>query len=61
MDLIFFGYYKKTSTTTVSVIRLVDYFAKNDPIHVKERLARSLELMSKYMREKHQSKAPADA
>ena len=62
MDLVLFlATVKKISTTTVSVIRLVDYFAKNDPIHVKERLARSLELMSKYMREKHQSKAPGDA
>ena len=62
MDLVLFlTTVKKISTTTVSVIRLVDYFAKNDPIHVKERLARSLELMSKYMREKHQSKAPGDA
>ena len=62
MDLVLFlATVKKISTTTVSVIRLVDYFAKNDPIHVKERLARSLELMSEYMREKHQSKAPGDA
>ena len=62
MDLVLFlATVKKISTTTISVIRLVDYFAKNDPIHVKERLARSLELMSKYMREKHQSKDPGDA
>lgn len=62
MDLVLFlETVKKISTTTVSVIRLVDYFAKNDPIHVKERLARSLEMMSEYMREKHQSKDPGDA
>ena len=62
MDLVLFlATVKKISTTTVSVIRLVDYFAKNDPIHVKERLARSLEMMSEYMREKHQSKDPGDA
>ena len=62
MDLVLFlATVKKISTTTVSVIRLVDYFAKNDPIHVKERLARSLEMMSEYMCEKHQSKAPGDA
>lgn len=53
MDLVlFFETVKKISATTVSVIRLVDYFAKNDPIHVKERLARSLEMMSEYMHEK---------
>ena len=62
MDLeLFLATVKKISTTTVSVIRLVDYFAKNDPIHIKERLARSLEMMSEYMREKHQSKDPGDA
>ena len=62
MDLILFlATVKKISTTTVSVIRLVDYFAKNDLIHVKERLARSLEMMSEYMREKHQSTNPGDA
>ena len=62
MDLVLFlATVKKISTTTVSVIRLVDYFAKNDPIHVKERLARSLEMMSEYMREKHQSTDPGDA
>ncbi|MDE0326677.1 MAG: hypothetical protein OXN27_22340 [Candidatus Poribacteria bacterium] len=62
MDMeLFFATVKKISTTTVSVIRLVDYFAKNDPIHVKERLARSLEIMSEYMHEKHQSKDPGDA
>lgn len=62
MDLVLFlATVKKISTTTVSVIRLVDYFAKNDPIHVKERLARSLELMSEYMHEKHQSEDPGDA
>ena len=62
MDLVLFvTTLKKISTTTVSVIRLVDYFAKNDPIHVKERLAHSLEMMSEYMHEKHQSKDPGDA
>ena len=62
MDLtLFLATVKKISTTTVSVIRLVDYFAKNDPIHVKERLAHSLEMMSEYMREKHQSTDPGDA
>ena len=61
MDMVLFlTTLKKISTTTVAVIRLVDYFAKNDPIHVKERLARSLEMMSEYMREKHQSKDPGD-
>ena len=61
MDLVLFlATVKKISTTTVSVIRLVDYFAKNDPIHVKERLARSFQLMSEYMLEKHQSKDPGD-
>ena len=62
MDLVLFlTTLKKISTTTVSVIRLVDYFAKNDPIHVKERLARSLEMMSEYMHEKNKSKYPGDA
>ena len=62
MDLVLFlTTLKKISTTTVSVIRLVDYFAKNDPIHVKERLARSLEMMSEYMHEKNKSKDPGDA
>ena len=62
MDLVLFlATLQKISTTTVSVIRLVDYFAKNDPIHVKERLARSLEMMSEYMREKHQSTDSEDA
>ena len=62
MDLVLFlATLQKISTTIVSVIRLVDYFAKNDPIHVKERLARSLEMMSEYMRKKHQSKDPGDA
>ena len=62
MDLVLFlATVKQISSTTVSVIRLVDYFAKNDPIHVKERLARSFRLMSEYMDEKHQSKDPGDA
>lgn len=61
MDLVLFlTTLKKISTTTVSVIRLVDYFAKNDPIHVKERLAHSLEMMSEYMNEKNKSKDPGD-
>ena len=61
MDLLLFlATVKQISSTIVSVIRLVDYFAKNDPIHVKERLARSFQLMSEYMLEKHQSEDPGD-
>ena len=61
LDLVLFlATLQKISSTVVSVIRLVDYFAKNDPIHVKERLARSLEMMSEYMEEKHQSTDPED-
>ena len=52
MDLeLFLATVKKISTTIASVIRLVDYFAGHQPIHVKERLARSLELMLEYMNE----------
>lgn len=62
MDPIFFLESVKTiSATTLAVIRLVDYFAGHEPLHVKERLGRSLELMSKYMHEKNQSKDPGDA
>ena len=46
--------------TTGSTLSIIDYFARHQPIHVKEYLARSLEMMSEYMREKHQSKDPGD-
>ena len=52
---------KKISATTLSIIRLIDYFAGHEPLHVKERLGRSLELMSNYMHEKNQSEDPGDA
>ena len=47
--------------TTGSVLSIIDYFARHQPVHVKEHLASSLERMSEYMREKHQSKDPGDA
>ena len=59
--IVFLGSVKKISATTLSIIRLIDYFAGHEPLHVKERLGRSLELMSKYMHEKNQSKNPGDA
>ena len=47
--------------TTGSTLSIIDYFARHQPVHVKEHLALSLELMSEYMREKqHQSKDPGD-
>lgn len=48
---------KVTSTgisMTKSGIWIIDYFARHEPVHVKERLGRSLGLMSKYMREENQ-------
>lgn len=59
--IVFLGSVKTISSTTLSIIRLIDYFAGHEPLHVKERLGRSLELMSKYMHEKNQSKNPGDA
>ena len=59
--IVFLGSVKTISATTLSIIRLIDYFAGHEPLHVKERLGRSLELMSKYMLEKNQSKNPGDA
>ena len=47
--------------TTGSVLSIIDYFARHQPAHVKEHLARSLEQMSEYMREKQESKDPGDA
>ena len=45
--------------TTGSILSITDYFARHHPAHTKEHLARNLELMSEYMREKqHQSKDP---
>ena len=62
MDLVLFLECVKTiSNTTRSVIRLVDYFAGHQPLHVKERLGFSLERMSKYISEKGQSNNPGDA
>ena len=47
--------------TTGSILSITDYFARHHPAHTKEHLARNLELMSEYMREKqHQSKYPGD-
>ena len=46
--------------TTGSTLSIIDYFARHQPVHVKEHLARSLKLMSEYMREKHQSKDPSN-
>ena len=55
----------KTTSSSISLIKstiwIIDYFARHEPVHVKERLGRSLELMSEYMREKHQSKDSGDA
>ena len=48
---------KVTSTglsITKSGIWIIDYFARHEPVHVKERLGRSLELMSKRMRQEDQ-------
>ena len=59
--IVFLGSVKTISATTLSIIRLIDYFAGHEPLPVKERLGRSLELMSKYMLEKNQSKNPGDA
>lgn len=42
---------------TKSSIWIIDYFARHEPVHVKERLARSLELMSKHMQEKNREDA----
>ena len=50
----------KIPATAVSVIRFVDYFAGHQPVHVKVRLARSLERMSEYINEKNQSEDPGD-
>ena len=45
--------------TAGSILSITDYFARHHPAHTKEHLARNLELMSEYMREKqHQSKDP---
>ena len=47
--------------TTGSILSITDYFARHHPAHTKEHLARNLELISEYMREKqHQSKDPRD-
>ena len=59
--IVFLRSVKTISATTLSIIRLIDYFAGHEPLHVKERLGRSLELMSKYMHEKNQSEDPGDA
>ena len=59
--IVFLGNVKTISATALSIIRLIDYFAGHEPLHVKERLGRSLELMSKYMHEKNQSEDPGDA
>ena len=59
--IVFLGSVKTIFATTLSSIRLINYFAGHEPLHVKERLGRSLELMSKYMDEKNQSKNPGDA
>ena len=48
----------KTTSSGISIIKsgiwVIDYFARHEPVHVKERLGRSLELMSKSMREEDQ-------
>ena len=45
----------KTTSSGLSLIKstiwIIDYFARHEPVHVKERLGRSLELMSEYMSE----------
>ena len=48
-------------TTTSSGLSIIDFCLKKVPVHVKERLGRSLERMSEYIREKHESKDPGDA
>ena len=53
--IVFLGSVKTISSTTLSIIRLIDYFGGHQPLHVKEHLGRSLELMSKYMHEKNQN------
>ena len=48
----------KTTSSGISIIRssiwIIDYFARHEPVHVKERLGHSLEMMSKRMREEDQ-------
>ena len=47
--------------TTGSILSITDYFARHHPAHTKKHLARNLELMSEYMREKqHENKDPGD-
>ena len=43
-----------------SSIWIIDYFARHEPIHVKERLGRSFERMSEYINEKNQSEDQGD-
>lgn len=48
----------KITSSGISIIRssiwIIDYFARHEPVHVKERLGRSLELMTEYLREENQ-------
>lgn len=48
----------KTTSSGVSIIRssiwIIDYFARHEPVHIKERLGRSLESISRRMREEDQ-------
>ncbi len=51
----------RVSSSGISIIKssiwIIDYFARHEPVHVKERLARSLDLMSKHMQEKNREDA----
>ena len=55
----------KTTSSGISIIKsgkwIIDYFARHEPAHVKERLGRNWELMLEYIHEKHQSTDPGDA
>ena len=48
----------KTTSSGLSIIKstiwIIDYFARHEPVHVKERLGRSLALMSEYMGQEDQ-------
>lgn len=50
--LLFLKTLLKIAKTTRSVILLIDYFARHELVHVKERLGLNFELMSKYMHDK---------
>ena len=50
----------KITSSGISIVRssiwIIDYFARHESVHVKERLGRSLELMAEYLREEDQGR-----